>query len=374
MDRGTADGRLREECYNRLPQRYGDFSLNDAGRSLDSELDAINNLGLAEDFLAAARIHRYCLKRQIPWRLIGASCSSIVCYVLGLTDVDPLHGNLVFERFCDLDGRRPVRFTFQVSEDERERLVGFAVRMFEDEHVQDRFWFGIMPQLAVIPNSVLWLLQQREGLASGMDDDSGRVRHDDEATFANIAAGDTENVYLLDRPDLRRRLSDLAPQTIEGIAAIMALDLIAVDQPELVRVELREEVLARQFPEAIEGEDGRLLQETRGLVLYQEQIMLLLSAYGGIGLSEGYIFVREAAKRKQAVVERFRKRFLRQASEMLANADAEDLFERLTQAAGYACCKSHQMAEAATSFHAAYMKTHHPTEFREAFRLSKTNA
>ena len=118
---------------------------------------------------------------------------------------------------------------------------------------------------------------------------------------------------------------------------------------------------------------GRVLGDTRNMILYQEQIMLLLSAFGGIELSDGYIFARAAAMRKQSVVEKYRGLFLRKASEKLGGADAENLFGQLAQTAVYACCKSHHMANAMTSFQIAYMKTHHPAEFHEVLEGIQTN-
>jgi hypothetical protein len=191
-----------------------------------------------------------------------------------------------------------------------------------------------------------------------------RSHHDDEETFAKIRAGDIEGVFLLDRPDLRTRLPELAPQAAEDLAAIIALETVTIDQPGLMEKYLRNEGPTR-FPAATRGVARQFLGDTRNLILYQEQIMLMLSAFGEIELSDGYIFVREAAKRKQAVVEEYRGRFLRKASRKFGEEESEALFTQLAQAAIYACCKSHHMADATTIFQAAYLKTHHPTEFRE---------
>lgn len=374
MKDGEADARLREECQSQLQRRYRESHVKDASRSLDKELDMISDLGLVQDFLAAAEIHQYSLKHHIPCRLIGAGCSSMVCYVLGLTEVDPLDGDLVFERFCDPRGRRPVEFTFEVPEDERERFADFAGRQHGDEYVQDRFWFAIMPRIVMVPQLVLWLVEEKEGRPFYLGKLSvvSRSPHDDRETFAKIQAGDTEGVFLLDRPDLRSRLPELAPRAVEDLAAIMALDMITIDQDGVMEEYLQDGGLDH-FPGAIREVVDRVLGDTRSLILYQEQVMLLLSAFGGIELSDGYIVVREAAKRKQAVVEEYRGRFLRKASGKLGKADAEDLFAQLAQASVYACCKSHHMADAMTSFQAAYMKTHHPAEFREILGTIQAN-
>lgn len=374
MKGGEADARLRKECETQLPRRYRNSFVNDARRVLEKELDAIANLGLAQEFMAAAEIHRYSLRQHIPCRLIGAGCSSRVCYVLGLTEVDPQGGTLVFERFCDPKGRRPVEFTLEVPEDEREWVTEVAGRKYGHDYVQDRFWFAIMPRIVTVPYRVLWLLEEKEGrpFDLGKLSVAARSHHEGRETFAKIRAGDTKGVFLLETPDLRSRLPELAPQAVEDLAAIIALETITIDQPGLMEEYLRDEGPTR-FPPATREVAGRLLGDTRNLILYQEQIMLLLSSFGGIELSNGYIFVREAAKRKQAVVEEYRGHFLKKASGKSGKKDAEGLFTQLVQAAIYACCRSHQMADAMTSFQAAYLKTHHPAEFRRGLEESLVN-
>jgi DNA polymerase-3 subunit alpha len=261
----------------------------------------------------------------------------------------------------------------EVPEDERERVAEVASRKYGHDYVQDRLWFAIMPRIAAVPYRVLWLLEEKEGRPFDLDKLSGvsRSRHDGD-TFAKIRAGDTEGVFLLDRLDLRSRLPEFAPQAVEDLAAIIALETITIDQPGLLEEYLRDEGPTR-FPKATREVAGRLLRDTRNLILFQEQVILLLSAFGGIELSDGYIFVREAAKRKQAVVEEYRGRFLAKASGKLGEEDAELLFDELAQASTYACCKSHRISDAITAFQAAYLKTHHPAEFHEVLEGIQAN-
>ena len=93
--------------------------------------------------------------------------------------------------------------------------------------------------------------------------------------------------------------------------------------------------------------------------------MLVLYRLGGIALEDGYEFVKQAAKRKN--IGAFRERFLTSAvNSTMSKDEGETLFDELEKAAGYALCKSHQLANAITTWRSAYLKTHFRKEFEQA--------
>jgi DNA polymerase-3 subunit alpha len=110
---------------------------------------------------------------------------------------------------------------------------------------------------------------------------------------------------------------------------------------------------------------GLVFGEGVSLLLYQEQIMLVLNQLGGIALEDGYEFVKQAAKRKD--VEAFRERFLTSSvNSTMSKDEGETLFGELAEAACYAVCKSHQLAIAVTTWQSAYLKTHYRRKFEQA--------
>jgi len=109
-----------------------------------------------------------------------------------------------------------------------------------------------------------------------------------------------------------------------------------------------------------------VLAETRGLILYQEQIMMLLNRIGGICPASGFDFIKAVFKRKTAKVAEYRGQFLRTAvGDKTDEETAARLFDRITEAAGYASClcKANYVSEAMMIYQAAYLKAHHRSEF-----------
>jgi len=145
------------------------------------------------------------------------------------------------------------------------------------------------------------------------------------------------------------------------------------------REDLMDQYLARTenpaFP-AVENRDIlETLGETRELILYQEQIMMLLDRLGGIAPADGYDFVKAACKRKGDAVAECRTKFLSGATERGIHAEsAGRLFEGMTQATGYAFCKASWVANAMAVYEAAYLKAHHRPEFERAWRAVQAGA
>ena len=96
--------------------------------------------------------------------------------------------------------------------------------------------------------------------------------------------------------------------------------------------------------------------------------MFLLSRFGRVELSDGYVSVRESSKGNRAVATECRGRFLRHAIPELGHELAERLFGAIEKSAGLTCCKSHQLANAMTTYQSAYLKVHHRIEFNEVVR------
>ena len=100
----TKKGYLRELCSSGLKYRYGD-NPNDVQKDrLDYELTTIENMGYVEYFLIVWDFINYAREQGImvgPGR--GSAAGSIVSYCLGITDIDPLKYDLIFERFLNAE-------------------------------------------------------------------------------------------------------------------------------------------------------------------------------------------------------------------------------------------------------------------------------
>jgi len=111
--------------------------------------------------------------------------------------------------------------------------------------------------------------------------------------------------------------------------------------------------------------------DSRGLILFQEQVMMVLNRLGGIPVEDGYDFIKAAAKKKSGIVAQYQARFVKSARENgIAQEAARAISERLWEAASYVCCKAGSVADAMVIYHGAYLKAHYPAEFSQAVRLA----
>ncbi len=126
----TMDSRLRRETLEGARRRYGHPSL-EVLRQLDRELRLIEQLGFAGYFLCVWDIIEFCRKEGILVQGRGSAANSAVCYVLGITAVDPIKGQLLFERFLS-EGRKgwPDIDLDLPSGDRREKVI---------QHVYDKY-------------------------------------------------------------------------------------------------------------------------------------------------------------------------------------------------------------------------------------------
>jgi error-prone DNA polymerase len=102
----TAPEHLRSLCAESLPHRYPDASADVLAR-LDYELGVIESGGLSNYFLIVADIMRYAKEQQIRAQGRGSAANSLVSYLLGISPIDPLAHNLVFERFLSAERSLP---------------------------------------------------------------------------------------------------------------------------------------------------------------------------------------------------------------------------------------------------------------------------
>jgi DNA polymerase III alpha subunit len=112
-----------------------------------------------------------------------------------------------------------------------------------------------------------------------------------------------------------------------------------------------------------------MLDETMGVILFQEQVLGVAQAIGGFTPGEGDL-LRRAMTRKRSYeeIEKMRDRFILGALEKgLSEQIADDTFDKIVAFGGYGFCKSHAAAFARTTYETAYLKLYHPAAFYAAF-------
>ena len=149
----TREGYLRELCYNGLRQRYGERAANDPEliRRLDYELGVLEKTGFVSYLLIVWDFIHFAKERGIPVGPgRGSAAGSIVAYVLGITDIDPLQYGLLFERFLTPDRVSPPDIDIDFCEARRGEVLEYVRQKYGERRVAQIITFGKLKAKSVV--------------------------------------------------------------------------------------------------------------------------------------------------------------------------------------------------------------------------------
>ncbi|HZW98645.1 MAG TPA: DNA polymerase III subunit alpha [Trueperaceae bacterium] len=129
-DGRSAEEHIVERCYAALLERYEGETLVTARQRLEKELATVRALGLADFFLVAAEVTDYCRQRGILAAGRGSAAASIVCYLLGVTQADPLKHDLLFERFLHTGKTSMPDVDIDISSARRDEVLDWVEERF----------------------------------------------------------------------------------------------------------------------------------------------------------------------------------------------------------------------------------------------------
>ncbi|WP_150681087.1 DNA polymerase III subunit alpha [Pandoraea pneumonica] len=485
----------KEGLEVRLGQLFPDAAERDAQRPeyykrLDFETGTIIKMGFPGYFLIVADFIQWAKNNGVPVGPgRGSGAGSLVAYALGITDLDPLKYNLLFERFLNPERVSMPDFDIDFCQDGRDRVIQYVKDKYGADAVSQIATFGSMaakaavrdvgrvldlgynfvdgvaklipfkpgklvtlddamkeePQLAERFNTedevkqLLELAQRVEGLtrnvgmhaggvliapgkltdfcplytqgvgedASGVvsqyDKDDveavGLVKFDflglttltilnwaeryikrlhpemadwsleqvsltDPAAFSILKKANTVAVFQLESRGMQGMLKDAQPDRFEDIIA-----LVALYRPG--PMDLIPSFCARKHGrEKVEYPDPRVepvLQETYGIMVYQEQVMQMAQIIGGYSLGGADLLRRAMGKKKAEEMAMHRGLFREGADKNGLTAEkADEIFDLMEKFAGYGFNKSHAAAYALLAYYTAWLKAHHPAEFMAA--------
>ncbi len=210
------------------------------------------------------------------------------------------------------------------------------------------------------------LIKQYDPRPEAQQFDISAIAMDDAATFKLMQAGHTGAVFQVESSGMRDLLTRLLPDCFEDIIALVAL----------YRPGPLESGMVDTF---IECKHGRqpivyllpqlkpILEETNGVILYQEQVMQIAQMLAGFSLGQADMLRRAMGKKKPEEMAKQRKIFMAGAEKQKVNLDkAEQIFDLMEKFAGYGFNKSHSAAYALISYQTAYLKAHFPQAFMAA--------
>lgn len=460
-------------------------------KRLDDELEVIVGKNFAGYFLIVWDFMNY--SRQVgipvgPGR--GSGAGSLVAYTLGITDLDPIHFNLLFERFLNPERESMPDFDIDFCVKGREQVIRYVREKYGDDRVSQIITFGkllgrstvrdvgrvlevplpVVDKLAkAIPSDPGMTLRKAlkqdselkkvfqavehgelilnhavklEGLVRntgmhaagivisdrplneyvplckgqnneviaqfekdtlesvglvkfdflglnnltiideairqikknrGEDLNITKIPLDDKNVYELLSKGDATGVFQLESSGMKNLLKKLKPECFEDIIALVALyrpgPMESGMLDSFVKRKYGEEEIDYIFPELEE-----VLKETRGVVIYQEQVMQIAQIVAGYSLGSADILRRAMGKKKAAEMDKQKEFFLYGDGDTIAGAKArgydmvkaEDLFDKLAKFAGYGFNKSHSAAYALISYQTAYLKANYPVEYMAA--------
>lgn len=201
--------------------------------------------------------------------------------------------------------------------------------------------------------------------------DIERLPLDDPKTFELLQRGETKGVFQLESAGIRDLLIKMRPDRFADVIATNALyrpgPLNGGMVDEYVNVKNGRKQATYLHPVLKE-----ILEETYGVMVYQEQVMRILNRLGGIELSQAYATIKAISKKKADVIARGRDQFIVGATAQGLDKDqAAKIFELIEFFGGYGFNKSHSTAYALVAYQTAYLKSHYPTEFMAAVMSSE---
>ncbi len=189
---------------------------------------------------------------------------------------------------------------------------------------------------------------------------------DDEETYALLRRGETKGVFQLESGGIRDLLQRMKPDHFRDIIATNALYRPGPLEGGMVD-EYIEVKLGRKQAQYLHPVMKDVLEETHGVMVYQEQVMRILNRLGNIELSNSYTCIKAISKKKLEMIAKYRSEFVAGSKEKgLTEAQAVNLFEMIEKFAGYGFNKSHSTAYALIAYMTAYLKAHYPVEFMAA--------
>ena len=454
---------------------------------LQTELDVITGMGFPGYFLIVADFIRWARENDIPVGPgRGSGAGSLVAWVLGITDLDPLHHDLLFERFLNPERVSMPDFDVDFCMEGRDRVIDYVAERYGRDRVAQIITFGTMAAKAVIRDTGRVLgqpygfvdriaklvpfeigmtldkaLKQSDELASLYQDDEevaaiidlaksleglarnagkhaggvviapgqltdftalyceegssqiitqldkddveavGLVKFDflglktltiinwaeriinqaakqpfdiktipdrDEKTFELLRSTQTAAVFQLESSGMRDLIKRMRPDRFDDLVA-----LVALFRPGPLQSGMVDDFIARRHS-VNQGEIDYfhpdlqpLLEETYGVILYQEQVMQIAQLLAGYTLGGADLLRRAMGKKKPEEMAKQREIFVTGATERgVAEKTATRIFDLMEKFAGYGFNKSHSAAYAVLAYQTAYLKAHYPAAFMAA--------
>lgn len=207
-------------------------------------------------------------------------------------------------------------------------------------------------------------------LNKDVDLDMNSISLEDQRTFEMLSQGDSTGIFQLESSGMKNILKNLKPERLEDITALNALY-----RPGPLGSGMVEDFIDRKHGKKkmnyLHPDLKPILEETYGVILYQEQVMKIASSLAGFSMGQADMLRRAMGKKKPEVIAGQRKNFLEGARKNHVEEEtASQIFDLMEYFAGYGFNKSHSAAYALVVYQTAYLKANYPVEYMAALLTS----
>ena len=481
---------LRQLCEKGLEWRYGTREVSDEIRArLKKELDIIAAKNFCSYFLIVWDFCNYARENGIPVGARGSGVGTMVGYLLGLCNVDPIKYGLLFERFMDPSRSEMPDIDIDICQDGRQKVIDYVRVKYG--HVAQIITFGTLAARAackdvgrvmgvplaevdkmtkLIPGTpgmtlekamkespefrdlydsnpqarqVIDIAKKLEGMCrnagchaagviiadtpldeivplykdsdgniltqfegpiaekvgllkmdflglrtlttlqrsidlvkqtKGIEIDIEQIDYADEAVLKLFCRGETKGIFQFESGGMQDLLMKMQPDRLEDLIAANAL--YRPGPMELIPLYCSRKNGREAVPQVHPLMD-KILEETYGIMVYQEQVMQIFNQLGGIELASAYKLIKAISKKTTDVIAKFHPQFIEGAVKNgVDNRQANHLFDLILKFGGYGFNKSHSTRYAIVAFQTAFMKTYHPVEYMAAvltFEIGSTD-
>ena len=194
--------------------------------------------------------------------------------------------------------------------------------------------------------------------------DIERIDLTDPNVLALFSRGETKGIFQFESGGMQDLLMKMSPDRIEDLIAANAL--YRPGPMELIPFYCGRKHGTEKVPEVHPIMD-KILEETYGIMVYQEQVMQIFNQLGAIELANAYKLIKAISKKLVEVIAKFKPDFLKGTmAKGVTQEKAEEIFELILKFGGYGFNKSHSTRYAIIAFQTAYMKVYHPAEYMAA--------
>ncbi len=240
-----------------------------------------------------------------------------------------------------------------------EIVTQFAMKEVEKAGLV-KFDFLGLKTLTVI-QTALRLINEKRAPDDPLDIDT--IPIDDADVFKMISRGDTTGVFQLESSGFREILKKLKPDQLEDIVAAVALYRPGPLEGGMVD-DFIDRKHGRKKVEYPHPWLEKVLGDTYGVIVYQEQVMQIAQVLGGYSLGGADLLRRAMGKKKPEEMEQQKQKFLDGAKVLGVDAKiADQVFDLMAFFAGYGFNRSHSAAYGWITYQTAYLKHHYPHEF-----------